>query len=90
VVITLGALGCVALTNDLRAHVPAVPVEAVDTTAAGDAFSGALAVALAEGEGLAAALRWANAAGACAVTRLGAEPSLPRRAAVVALLGGAS
>jgi ribokinase len=86
VVITLGALGAVALAGGVRWYQPAVPVQAVDTTAAGDAFNGALAVALAERRSLADALARANAAGACAVTRLGAEPSLPNREDVDALL----
>ena len=58
----------------------------VDATAAGDAFVGAFAVALAEGRSPAEALRWGNAAGALAVTRAGAQPSLPSRAQVEALL----
>ncbi len=62
------------------------PVEAVDTTAAGDAFVGALAVALAEGAAPAEALWAGAAAGALTVTRHGAQPSLPTRAAVDALL----
>lgn len=85
VVVTLGALGAVAVSDATRVHVPAHRVGVVDTTAAGDAFSGALAVTLAEGRELDEALRWANAAGACAVTRLGAEPSLARRPEVEAL-----
>ena len=51
----------------------------VDTTAAGDAFVGGFAVALAEGKSLAEAVRWGNAAGALAATQLGAQPSLPTR-----------
>jgi hypothetical protein len=61
-------------------------VEAVDTVAAGDAFNSALAVALAEGLAFPDALRWGLAAGALAVTGHGAQPSLPRRAEVMALL----
>jgi len=57
--------------------VPAVPVEAVDSTAAGDAFNGGLAAALAEGRPMDQALARANLAGALAATRLGAQPSLP-------------
>ena len=87
VIVTLGGLGAVAVGAELRLHVPAHPVTVVDTTAAGDAFNGALAVALAERQGLPAALRWAGAAGALAVTRFGAEPSLAQRAEVTALLG---
>lgn len=61
-------------------------VQAVDATAAGDAFNAGLAVALAEGKALEEAVRFANAAGALTVTRVGAQPSLPDRAAVEALL----
>lgn len=64
----------------------AFPVDAVDTTAAGDAFTGALALATARGERPADALRFANAAGAACCTRLGAQPSLPTRAAVERLM----
>ena len=86
VIVTLGGLGAVAAGDGARFHLPACPVAVVDTTAAGDAFNGALAGALAEGRGLSEAMQWANAAGACAVTRLGAEPSLPSRGEVAALL----
>ncbi len=82
VVMKLGEQGAFVLTHDLEEHVPAFPVEAVDTTAAGDAFTGALAVALAEGADMVDAVRFANAAGALAVTRLGAQPSMPTREAV--------
>ena len=66
--------------------VPGFPVTAVDTTAAGDAFAGALAVRLASGADLAEAVRFANAAGALAATQAGAQPSLPRAGAIAALL----
>ncbi|MCL5039677.1 MAG: ribokinase [Firmicutes bacterium] len=65
---------------------PAFPVKAVDTTAAGDAFNAALAVALAEGRSLPEAVAFANAAGALATTIPGAQPSLPHRQEVEALL----
>ncbi|NQU23260.1 MAG: bifunctional hydroxymethylpyrimidine kinase/phosphomethylpyrimidine kinase, partial [Candidatus Nealsonbacteria bacterium] len=80
-VITLGAAGCLVVEQDATL-VEGHCVEAVDTTAAGDAFNGALAVALAEGRPLAEAARWANRAAAIAVTRTGAQPSLPSRAEI--------
>ncbi len=86
VVVTLGAAGCVVATAHTQMHLPAFAVQAVDTTAAGDAFTAALAVRLAETDDLLEAARWGNAAGACAVQRLGAEPSLPPRAAVAEML----
>ena len=92
VVLTLGARGCVwcggVAGGDANAceEVAALTVRAVDATAAGDAFCGVLAASLADGLPLPEALRWANAAGALAVTRLGALPSLPRRDEVAALL----
>jgi ribokinase len=58
----------------------------VDTTAAGDVFNGALAVALAEERPLAEALRFAQAAAAISVTRAGAQPSAPTRAEILAFL----
>jgi ribokinase len=82
-VVTLGSQGC--LVVDESGHetpVEGCRVEAVDATAAGDAFNGALAVALAEGRPLVEAARWANRAAAIAVTRPGAQPSLPSRAEV--------
>lgn len=78
VVITLGARGCVVVEDEATA-IRACPVRAVDTTAAGDAFNGALAVALAEGKSLVAAAEWANRAAALAVGRPGAQPSLATR-----------
>ncbi|MGE3600857.1 MAG: ribokinase, partial [Dehalococcoidia bacterium] len=85
-VITLGPLGAVAVGPALRHHAPAHAVVVQDTTGAGDAFCAALAVGLTETEDVITALGWANAAGACAVTVLGAEPSLPRRQAVLDLI----
>jgi len=82
VVITLGHEGALVMTPQGEQRFPAFPVTPVDTTAAGDAFCGALAVALAEGQPIAAAVRFANAAGALATTVAGAEPSLPKREAV--------
>jgi ribokinase len=79
VILTLGAQGAVCATQHRVYRVPAVPVTAVDTTAAGDAFNGGLGWALAEGFGLDRALTVAAHCGALAATRLGAQPSLPRR-----------
>ena len=87
-IITMGARGAYYATTRGGRHVPAFPVQAVDTVAAGDAFNGALAVALAEGKGLDEALLWATAAGALAVTRHGAQDSMPSRQEVEAFLRG--
>ncbi|MBP2705813.1 ribokinase [Microbispora sp. RL4-1S] len=79
-VVTLGADGAIYGSRDgTRLRQPAVPVEAVDTTAAGDTFAGALAVARAEGLDARHALRFATAAAALSVRRRGASPSMPSR-----------
>ena len=65
-----------------RGHVPAYAVEVVDTISAGDAFSGALAVALGQGRGIQEAIRYGAAAGALAVTRRGVQTAMPTRAEV--------
>ena len=83
VVLTLGARGAFAAGPDGEVHAPAAAVNAIDTTGAGDAFNGALAVALAEGRSLPAAVRFANAAAALACTKRGAQPSMPARADVI-------
>ncbi|MCE0523545.1 MAG: ribokinase [Methylacidiphilales bacterium] len=88
VVITLGARGALVATAKERRLVPGFKVEAIDTTAAGDTFNGALAVALAERQPLDDAVRFANAAGAIAVTRMGAQPSAPRREEIEKLVAG--
>jgi len=86
VVVTAGAQGAFAAESGRPPwHVPARPVHVIDTTAAGDAFVGALAARLAEGASLAQALPFAAAAGALACTQAGAEPSLHARAAIEAL-----
>ncbi len=79
VIVTLGELGARVVTRDDSFSVPAPKVDAVDTTGAGDAFNGALAVALSEGEPLHAAVRFANYAGALTVTRKEVVPALPTR-----------
>ncbi len=79
VVVTLGERGVYASAPEFEGPVPAFKVDAVDTTAAGDVFNGALAVALAEKLPLSEALRFAQAAAAISVTRPGAQPSAPTR-----------
>ena len=88
VLVTLGERGVLACGGDGAgaAHFPAFPVEAVDTTAAGDAFNGALAVGLAAGGTLEQAIPLANAAAALACTKRGAQDSLPGRLEVEAFL----
>ncbi len=84
VLITLGPRGVYAAADEFAELVPAFAVQAVDTTAAGDVFNGALAVALSEGRPLRDAACFANAAAAISVTRLGAQPSAPRRTEIEA------
>lgn len=77
VVITIGAAGAVAANSDSTAHLPAPRTDVVDTTGAGDAFVGALALKLAQGASLKEAAAYAVRAGAAAVTKEGAQASLP-------------
>ena len=86
VIVTLGALGCVARTGATMLHQPGFAVDPLDTTAAGDTFCGALVAAISQGDALAQALRRACAAAALACTRMGAQPSIPLRAEVDAFL----
>ncbi len=86
VIITLGAQGALLADASGVERIPGFTVVAVDTTAAGDIFNGALAVALGEGRPLPAAVRLANAAAALSVTRLGAQPSAPSRPEIDGLL----
>ncbi|MDR2139820.1 MAG: ribokinase [Tannerella sp.] len=79
VVVTLGAKGALICSDGRLELVPAVKVKAVDTTAAGDIFNGALAVALAEYRTLREAVVFASKAAALSVTRVGAQASAPRR-----------
>jgi len=85
-VITMAEKGSCVVTAEGTSFIEPIPVEPIDTTAAGDAYAGYLGAALAEGWTLADATRLASAAGAIAVTRQGASPSLPRRSEVDALL----
>jgi ribokinase len=86
VVVTMGAEGARWVRQDSSGAIPTFKVDVVDTTGAGDAFNGGLAVALAEGRGLQAAIAFANATAALCVTRPGTAPSMPQRGEVDALL----
>ncbi|MBL8219485.1 MAG: ribokinase [Bryobacterales bacterium] len=86
VVLKLGGGGCLWMNDKETIAAPAVAVTPVDTTAAGDTFYGALAIALAEGKSVSEALRFANAAAGLSVTKVGAQASIPPRAEVLKLL----
>jgi ribokinase len=86
VVITLGPKGLFYKNRSEELWMDAFRVKVIDTTAAGDAFLGAFATSLAENKPIQEALRFANAAGALATTKLGAQPSLPFRKEVESLL----
>ncbi|HQI27321.1 MAG TPA: ribokinase [Sedimentisphaerales bacterium] len=79
VIVTLGSKGFLLAEGNSTELVPAMEVRAVDTTAAGDAFTGSLAVGLAQGQSLREAALFANHVAAFSVTRLGAQPSMPTR-----------
>ena len=83
VVITLGSRGCLVVTGESSTMIPAHRVDVVDTVGAGDAFNGALAVALSEGRTLTEAATWATAAAAIVVTMPGAQGALLTRQAIV-------
>ena len=86
IVLTQGEQGALIVTKDGTLSVPAKMVDVVDTTGAGDAFSGRLAATLAEGQSLEEAVRYAVAAGGLACTQLGVIPALPNRRDVETLL----
>jgi ribokinase len=86
VILKLGENGAFLDDGTCARHFPAPKVDAVDTTAAGDTFNGALAVALAEGRSMPEAIPFANAAAALSVTRHGAQASIPMRAEVDAFV----
>jgi ribokinase len=79
VVITMGAAGSYLYNEKVSKLIPVIPVKAVDSTAAGDVFNGALAVALSEGMNLEEAVVFANKAASISVTRMGAQASAPYR-----------
>jgi ribokinase len=85
-VVKLGAKGVVYVGESAIDHVPGHEVQVVDSTGAGDAFSGALAAAICEGKSLGEACRFANAAGALSVTKPGAQTSMPWRDEIDAFL----
>jgi ribokinase len=88
--ITLAGAGAVLVTADAVERFAAIPVQPVDTTAAGDAFAGYLGATLALGASLETAIASAMAAGALAVTKRGASPSIPTRGEVDAMLARSS
>lgn len=77
--VTMGGQGAILFDGKTELNIPAYPIQAVDTTAAGDCFVGALAVGISEGKSIAASAEFASAAAAISVTRNGAQPSLPHR-----------
>ncbi len=86
VILTMGEQGAFIYNKEIKQLQPGFKVNVVDTTAAGDTFNGALAVALAEDYPITAAVRFASAAAALAVTQFGAQPSIPTRSMVDLLL----
>lgn len=80
VIITLGGEGAILVTREKKQYFPAFPIQAVDTTGAGDAFIGGFASALVEGKDLETAMRMASGNGALAAMKLGAQASLPTHA----------
>lgn len=79
VVITMGSMGVFATDRNRSELLPRINVDAVDTTGAGDAFNGGFATALSEGKDLFEAIRFGNATGALAVTKIGTAPAMPQR-----------
>lgn len=86
VLVTLGSRGAYVAAADYTGIVPAFPVKVEDTTAAGDIFNGVLALSLAENKSIVEATRFASAAAALAVTKLGAQTSAPRRSEIESFL----
>jgi len=87
VIIKMSATGVFVMDAQYEKFYPAIPVTAVDTVAAGDAFNGALAAALSEGKLFDEAIHWGLAGGALAVTKIGAQEAMPDRGELLGLLG---
>lgn len=87
VVITMGSMGALLKDGDQYHQISGRKVNAVDTTAAGDTFCGAISVALSEGKSLTDAIVFANQSAAITVTRMGAQASIPTRREVMAEVG---
>ena len=85
-IITMGIKGALIKTRELTKIVSGFKVNAVDSTAAGDVFNGSLVVAMAEGKTLEETVQFANAAAALSVTKLGAQPSAPKRVEIERML----
>ena len=85
--VTLGKQGSVYIWEGKTMHQECIPIQVVDTTAAGDTFTGYFVAGIAAGDGMADVLRVASAASAISVTRNGAAPSIPTRAEVMARMG---
>jgi ribokinase len=85
-IITMGIKGALIKTRELTKIIPGFKVNAVDSTAAGDVFNGSLVVAMAEGKTLEETVQFANAAAALSVTKLGAQPSAPKRVEIERML----
>ncbi|GAI24734.1 unnamed protein product, partial [marine sediment metagenome] len=86
-IIKLGNRGAFLANQKFEQIYPSVPVEAIDTIGAGDAFNGALAVALNEGKTINEAVQWGNAAGAFAATKKGTQTAMPSRSELMVMLG---
>ena len=85
-IVTMGSRGSLIVEKDGHEFIPALKVDAVDTTGAGDTYCGALCVALAEGKSLPEAARFATASSAISVTKMGAQTAIPSRAEIDAFL----
>ncbi|MCD6598900.1 MAG: ribokinase [Bacteroidales bacterium] len=77
VIVTMGSAGAYVLTDRISTIIPAPKVKAIDTTAAGDTFNGALCLALSSGKEIEEAVKFANKAASISVCRMGAQPSIP-------------